>query len=85
MRPFQGLRSASRIVYGASPSPPKGEWQRHGRYWTKSAIAKLTVQDSLFSGRPHIVQRKRRPFPGGVLFDLLDRNQLLSLDSILMP
>jgi hypothetical protein len=32
-----------------------------------------------------VAQRKRRPFSGGVFFDSLNRNQLLSLVSILMP
>jgi hypothetical protein len=54
-------------------------------YRSKGAITKVTVQTSLMSGRHHNVQRKRRPFPGDVFFDLQVGNQLLSLVSILMP
>jgi hypothetical protein len=57
-------------------------------YRNKCAIPKLTVQSSLMRGCRRIAQRKRRPFPGGVFSGLEDRNQLVSLVSmvsILMP
>ena len=56
-----------------------------GRYRNSGAMTKVIVQSNLLSGRQPVVQRKRRPFPGGVFLDLQDRNQLLSLVSILMP
>lgn len=69
----------------ARPSPrQRGDPDRQS-YRNKGAITNLTVQSSLMSGYHHTVHRKRRPFPGDVFFDSQDRNQLLSLVSILIP
>jgi hypothetical protein len=55
------------------------------------AITDVTVHSSLMERgdtllfEEDVLRRKRRPFPGDVFYDLEDTNQLLCLDSILMP